>query len=215
MQTNNQLTDLQADLKGHFDKLPKDVQQAILSVDFGKELKEITSRYKLHIDQGAQLETETTLVMLGLVPPKEYARNLVAEAHIDPVAADAIANEINDKIFRPIISSLHEALLTQMGGEEEETLSAAEHTHDLSPVEIGVSTVAISRPERNRVPEASQDTASDQKATAMFAQKLEGIAGQKPSETVVTDESDAKKKIEKEMPESPYKGSDPYHEPIE
>lgn len=211
-QPNKQLTELEADLKVHFDKLPKDVQEAILSVDYEKVLKEITQRYHLHIDQGAKLETETTLVMLGLVAPKDYSKSLIFEARIDPKAAEFIAGEVNEKIFRPVISSLHEALMQQLGHTEENDNFGEDHARDLSPVEIGQSRFNLGG---NK--EAPPASAAEKKDSALFAQKLEGISGQKSSETVITEAPQEKKPDTTTTPQRPlYKGgTDPYHEPIE
>jgi hypothetical protein len=213
-QPTKQLTELEADLKERFDKLPKDVQQAILAVDYEKVLKEITQRYHLHIDQGAKLETETTLVMLGLVSPKEYSKSLIFEARIDPKAAEFIAGEVNEKIFRPIISSLHEVLMRQLGRSEEDERLGEDRSHALSPVEIGVSTVAL--PEKEKVPDSTVPPDTDKKDIAMFTQKLEGISGEKASETVVDEEPTVEKGGASKPSKTLYKGKlDPYHEPIE
>lgn len=212
-QPTKQLTELEADLKERFEKLPKDVQEAILSVDYEKTLKEITQRYRLHIDQGAKLETETTLVMLGLTSPKHFSKHLIFEARIDPKVAGFIADEVNDKIFRPIIVSLHETLMRQLGREEGELTMGDEHAHDLSPVEIGVATNNVLIKEKEGHTKTATET--DKKETALFTQKLEGISGQNASETIVSEEPNTQMKEDPKKP-SPYKGaSDPYHEPVE
>lgn len=200
--------DLETTLKQHFDRLPKDVQEAILSVNYGAVLTDITKRYRLHIDQGAKLETETTLVMLGLSAPKDYLKNLIFEARIEPKIAEPIVAEVNEKIFRPIISSLHRVLSEQFDETEEHEHFTEDRSHDLSSVEIGVPTVTMPSMEPKSY------TIS---GPAVVEQKLAGISGLKSSETVVTDTlSEKKPENLAEKKTSLYKSRpDPYHEPIE
>ncbi len=165
-QPTKQLTELEADLKAHFDKLPKDVQQAILSVDYEKVLKDITQRYHLHIDQGAKLETETTLIMLGLVQPKNYSKNLIFEARIDPKAAELIASEVNEKIFQPIIASLHEMLVQQLGNHDTEVGPEEDHVRDLSPVEIGTSLFDLRNEKKTSPPQPETPPVPEKKDAA-------------------------------------------------
>jgi hypothetical protein len=179
------MNDLETTLKQHFDKLPKDVQEAILSVNYGEVLTDITKRYRLHIDQGAKLETETTLVMLGLSTPKDYSKNLIFEARIDPKIAQLIVAEVNEKIFRPIIDSLHHVLSEQFGETEEHEQLTEDRSHDLSPVELGVSTVTMPETTSNVVRQTPKT--AEQERPIVMEQKLTGISGLKSSETVVTE----------------------------
>jgi hypothetical protein len=86
--------------------LPKDVMQAIVSVDYKSKLREITSRQKLFIDQGGKLEMETTLVMIGLEPLSDYITNLQKELGVTYTKAKEVAMDVSENIFKPIRDSL-------------------------------------------------------------------------------------------------------------
>lgn len=87
-------------------KLPKDVIEAIISVDYKTKLQEITHRQKLLIDQAGKLEMETTLVMIGLEPLSDYIANIQRELEITNIRAKEIAMDVSENIFKPIRDSL-------------------------------------------------------------------------------------------------------------
>ena len=87
-------------------QLPKDVIEAIISVDYKTKLQEITKHQRLLIDQAAKMEMETTLVMIGLEPLADYIGNLQRELAIPEARAKEIAVDISESIFKPIRDSL-------------------------------------------------------------------------------------------------------------
>ena len=97
--TNEQLLEM-------YHKLPKDVQEAILSVDTSEAIREIGEKHKLMIDKMGDLADETGLVMLGLTHPSQYVSHLIERLGINQETAQEITEEINNKIFFPIRESL-------------------------------------------------------------------------------------------------------------
>lgn len=87
-------------------KLPNAVREAILSVDYNKNLQEITKRQRLLIDQADKLEAETSLVMLGLAPITDYVSNLEKNLELAPARAKEVATDVNESIFKKIRASL-------------------------------------------------------------------------------------------------------------
>lgn len=87
-------------------KLPKDVRDAISSVDYKKNLQEIVKKGRLLIDKAGKLETETTFVMLGLEPLNDYVQNISRELEIPRERAVAIAHDADELIFKNIRESL-------------------------------------------------------------------------------------------------------------
>lgn len=106
-------------------KLPDDVKEAILSVDYKVKLEEITKRQRLLIDQAGKLEMETTLVMIGLEPLADYVSNLQREMNIPVMRAKEIAFDVSENIFKPIRESLQKM---NEGAEKEEK---TETGHDI------------------------------------------------------------------------------------
>ncbi len=97
--TNEQLIEM-------YHKLPKDVQEAILSVDTSNTIREIGEKHKLMIDKIGDLADETGLVMLGLTHPGQYVSHLIERLGIDREAAQEITEEVNNRILFPIRDSL-------------------------------------------------------------------------------------------------------------
>jgi hypothetical protein len=87
-------------------KLPKDVMDAIISVDYKTKLQEITKRQRLMIDQAGKLEMETTLVMIGLEPLNDFVDNIEREFGVNSIRAKEIAMDVSEHIFKPIRDSL-------------------------------------------------------------------------------------------------------------
>lgn len=75
-------TQLQQKIVEYYNKLPSDVQTLFSSMNWLKDLEEISKRYSLSEEQKEYLGTETTLVLLGVIDSKEYNKNLEAEISI-------------------------------------------------------------------------------------------------------------------------------------
>ena len=86
--------------------LPKDVKDAIASVNYQNALRDITKRNGLLIDQAGKLETETTLVLLGLELLKDFVDNLTTNLGISRDKAILIAHDADVLIFKNIRDSL-------------------------------------------------------------------------------------------------------------
>ena len=111
--TNEQIMEM-------YRKLPKDVQEAIISVDTSEIIKEIGEKHKLMIDKAGELADETGLVMLGITHPSQYISNLAERLEVNKELAKEIAEEINSKIFFPIrenLRKIHKAEAAPEGGE--------------------------------------------------------------------------------------------------
>lgn len=89
-----------------YDKLPKDLKDAIFSVDSAEIIQAIGKKYNLPIDKTGELADETGLVMLGLTHPNNYISNLTQRLNTDKETAKKIADEINTQIFAKIRESL-------------------------------------------------------------------------------------------------------------
>jgi len=87
-------------------KLPQDVKDAVFSVDYSATLDQITKKNRLLIDQEGKLETETTLVMVGLEPLVDYKKNLLKNTGIDEKTIDVIIIDVDELIFKKIRASL-------------------------------------------------------------------------------------------------------------
>jgi len=107
-------------IQEQFRKLPKNLQDAILAADLPEKFRTVMTKHALRLDQAADVENETMLVMLGLEHPDEYTENIVREAELPEAKAKEIADDINRMIFLPIRASLRGLHESEAAGETEE-----------------------------------------------------------------------------------------------
>ncbi len=86
--------------------LPKDVQDAIFSVDSAETIQAIAKKNNLNVAQMGELADETGLLMLGLTKTGDFIANLAQRMNVDKVNAKNVADEINSQIFSRIRESL-------------------------------------------------------------------------------------------------------------
>ena len=136
-------------LKEYIFNLPSELKQAIFSVDYPKQLQEIVKRNKLLIDQAGQLEAETTLVMAGIEPLKDYIDNLVKNVGLNRNLATVVAHDVDELIFKNIRDALRkmgeeEEVETKVSPKEpskEEVLSGIENPSSIKESSISVSSL--------------------------------------------------------------------------
>ena len=89
-------------IKEKFDSLPESIQELIVSSNYQDTLIELGKKYQLNVEQMGILERETTLVMMGLTPTKDFETELTRELNVDKIKGNQIVTEINEKIFLTI-----------------------------------------------------------------------------------------------------------------
>jgi hypothetical protein len=167
-------------------KLPKDLQDAIFSVDSAERIQSIGKKYNLAIDKTGELADETGLVMLGLTHPNNFISNLAQRLKIDKESARKIGEEINNQIFAEIRESLK-----KVHGMSEVSKAAEGETRPEEREEI-LKEIEKEEPisSAGKVPEIIKGT------TSPFEAKTKEIVRMPP--------------VEKRYPDG-----DPYREPIE
>lgn len=106
-------------LKEDFKKLPKIVQDIITESDWQNQIRFITSKHNLRIDQGADLENIVFFVMLGYISPEEFRAELIRELGLSEELVNNIYNDTEELIFSKIKKALIEATEEQTGSSEE------------------------------------------------------------------------------------------------
>lgn len=117
-----------------FKRLPKEVQEAILSVNLSHSLQEIVRNNKLLIDQSGKLEMEVVLVLLGLEPISDFIKNVSKQLSIDTEKAAKIAQDADNLIFKNIRASLQK--LNQQEGKQSEIVGVANAPEVLSREQV-------------------------------------------------------------------------------
>ncbi len=110
-------------LKEQFEKIPENLQEAILTIDSNEELQEIVEDYDLHIDKSKELMNEISLIMLGLKKSKNFNGNIKKQLNISQERANEITKEVDKEIFVPIRESLRQVQSSSEGVKGEPSLS--------------------------------------------------------------------------------------------
>lgn len=82
--------------------LPQNVRIYISQEKYTIVVKELMTRYSLHIDQGGILEREIILLLMGIESPEEFTQALFEEARINKQTISSIAKDVNNQIFIPL-----------------------------------------------------------------------------------------------------------------
>lgn len=101
-----QSSDLQKQIEQRINELPLDIQEAVLSSEFGDKILAISTSAKLHIDQVQSLNDIAMLAMLGFMPLNDMQQEIARQLGLQPEIAQKIASEINGQIFLPIRESM-------------------------------------------------------------------------------------------------------------
>lgn len=89
-------------IKREVDKLSKDGQEAVNSLDWAKITEEIGKKYLLNEDEINVLQAETLTVLIGLADFDFYVKGVEDEVGVSKEEAKKIADEVMQKIFTPI-----------------------------------------------------------------------------------------------------------------
>lgn len=117
-------------IKEKFDALPESIQEVILSTNYEESLIEIGKKYNLNVGQLGILERETTLVMMGLTPTKDFEVELTRELNVDKMRGSQIVKDINEKVFLKI-RDLLKLMNTPQGEEPSLEKTEAEKEHEI------------------------------------------------------------------------------------
>ena len=102
--------------------LPENLRYAVIMSDWEKSLREIQSKFKLHIDQTQVLEDSTIQLMFGDIDAPDFISNMFNNAHINSETAADILLEVDLKILKKIREDLEEIERDQRETEELENI---------------------------------------------------------------------------------------------
>ena len=199
-----------------YDNLPEDLKDVIFGLEMNEIVEKIGRENQLNIEQIGDLANETGMVMLGVTHPNEFIGNLTERLEVDKEKARAIAQEINEQVFKKVRESLRKIHNIREGEEEEN------QGHQGNPLPQGVALMAEQSREdilkeiekdhtkENNIPDIMKGDANP------FEEKMkEGVLLAPVEEKHYIEES-AKTALLPE-PEKPkkYQGFDPYREQLE
>ena len=99
--------DTKSELVTRYQLLPDDIKAAIVDAGYQQKLFDLARAQKLTYEELGVLETETTMVLLGMTKPAEYRDALKGELKTkNDSDIDAVVKAVNEQIFAPIRASL-------------------------------------------------------------------------------------------------------------
>ena len=98
--------DTKTELVTRFELLPDDIKTAITDTGYQEKLFQIAKDQKLTYEDLGVIETETTMVLLGMTKPADYRAELQDQLKKGDVEVDAIVKAVNEQVFAPIRVSL-------------------------------------------------------------------------------------------------------------
>lgn len=83
-------------------QLSPDLQEILTSVQITNDIKEISDKYEIKLDQEEILYNLTAYILLGLVESKNFVTILSKETGLDIETSTKIAKDINERVFDKI-----------------------------------------------------------------------------------------------------------------
>jgi hypothetical protein len=114
-----------------FEKLPLYVQEGIKSVPWTDGLQKVTEKEHLHIDKMETVQTETLLMVLGLIDDVEYIGKIHEILGISGEKLDSFIEDVNKEVFLP----LREEIVRRKNGGGEDNEENLDHKTTLSAFE--------------------------------------------------------------------------------
>ncbi len=93
---------LENDIKELMKEVPAPIRAFFASGKVEVVAKNLMQKYRLHVDQGAIVEREVILLLLGLKDPTEFTKTLAEEARLDQQTVNGIVQDVNAQIFVPL-----------------------------------------------------------------------------------------------------------------
>ncbi|XKT75295.1 MAG: hypothetical protein ACJKSS_00695 [Patescibacteria group bacterium UBA2103] len=136
-------------IKKQLENVPPQVRHYLESDAYPRIMRSIIDTHNLHLDTAKKVETETTLLLIGLVSPNDYKETLITNAGLTNEQANAIVSEMNEQVFKPILASYKKpepapvvnAFAEEVANEEPEEGSGAMREPE-TPVQVPVETPA-------------------------------------------------------------------------
>ena len=199
-----------------YKNLPNDLKTVFFSANKDETIESIGRKHNLTIDKIGELANETGMVMLGVTHPNEFIGNLADRLEIDKEKARAIAQEINEQVFKKVRESLRKIHNMREGGEEEQKTEIEHHQGPSLMVgqnrEDILKEIEKDHGQENLAPEMPEIMKSD---INPFEEKMkEGVLIAPVEEKHYIEEKPKLAALEPEKSKKDQK-TDPYREPVE
>lgn len=103
---DEQFSGVKQELFARFELLPDDIKKAITDDAYQQKLFTIAKEQKMTYEELGMMETETTMVLLGMTKPEDFRDELQLELKKNDAEIDLLVGKINEQVFAPIRASL-------------------------------------------------------------------------------------------------------------
>lgn len=204
-------TDIQNQIQKRLAQLPESVRRAIKNINYTAQVQSLMQKHSLRLDQAGIVDREIMLVLLGLEHPDKLFSNLMQEGGLSKDVATAIAEDLNEKIFKAIRHELVETYDKKKLVEEileGKTLIQTPSAPQTTPIPSPAPVAPQAQPIPPQVPLAQQSVRVMPNDIAKT--KLEQSFRIPPQATTVT-----LPQAQTPPQNRPQSGFDPYREPIQ
>lgn len=191
------------EINKRFQMLPEQVQDIVLSTEVVDAIKKITEKNNLHIDTAGLLNEEITYVMVGAEKSANFINNLKTKVRLPENKINAIAGDVNEKIFLPIRESLKRV-----------ANATAQNTILADEVETKISQNPLQEKETELQNQIDHPPLTESEEIKEQVSKLSEDTGKPSEDTGKTSENTGKPEERHIQKQSPY-AKDPYREPID
>lgn len=91
-----------------FESLPKNLEKAIFAIDYQQRIQEISKKNLLAIDKIGLIESQVTLILIGLAKPEDFGKDVLEATGLPKETINAVVRDINEQIFKPIRARMME-----------------------------------------------------------------------------------------------------------
>lgn len=116
-------------------ELPEETRNAIDAVDWKSVIIELRAKKGYTFEQLGDLETETELLLCGLLSPGDYPKELENRLKISKDEASKLTDEMNDLVFRKIQVEMIKNIERKKIFTDKEAAMQLEKTEDLADAE--------------------------------------------------------------------------------
>lgn len=133
------------EIKNRYELLPEEIQKAVMDDGYQNRLFEIAKAQKMTYEELGTLETETTMVLLGMTRPENYRDELQIQLKKNDAEIDTIVKAINEQVFAPIRSSLERVYAAKK--EPEDFLSPLPASAPVAPAATAIPAARATPPQ--------------------------------------------------------------------
>lgn len=210
----------QEEVLARYDKLPDVIKDAMMEEATAQKMSAIGKTHGLLLDKVGIMAEETGYVMLGLEHPNNFVANLKEALEISEDKAIAIAQDINQQVFKPIrehLMDIHKIVAEKPKpsfapkNKEEDTFISKPKASQAAPENASPARIIPPAPPPPTPSAPKPEAATPTFRTPSFAMPLGGETVTPPPPQK---QSEEKPKAAQSKPT--YKtGEDPYREPIQ